>query len=46
MYVKGLHATIATYTVILFFMKVYRNPYPRSRPHFGQITKLLAHNTG
>ena len=24
----------------------YRNPDPRSRPQFGQITKLLAGNTG
>ena len=25
---------------------LYRNPNPRSRPQFGQITKLLAGNTG
>ena len=25
---------------------LYRNPDPRSRPQFGQITKLLAGNTG
>ena len=25
---------------------LYRNPDPRSRPQFGQITKLLAGSTG
>jgi len=24
----------------------FRNPEPKSRPHFGQITKLLAGNSG
>ena len=31
---------------ITWHYDLYRHPDPRSRPQFGQITKLLAGNTG
>ena len=32
--------------IICYILSYTRNPDPRSRPQFGQITKLLAGNTG
>ena len=32
--------------LIVTVIHLYRNPDPRSRPQFGQITKLLFGNTG
>ena len=37
---------IMTTRYIKYRLLSYRNPDPRSRPQFGQITKLLAGNTG
>ena len=37
---------LAIYRCIKCGLWSYRNPDPRSRPQFGQITKLLAGSTG